>query len=127
MFFNTVKYNDYSINFGYAYNWVFRRNWLFCASVAPALAYNFTSYSTDDPAFNGEESEGKRFLHFSFDKCNLDFILRVGLVYNDTKHFGGMSFILHSFDYKNDKVRLNNSFGSLNFYFGLNFKRKKKP
>ncbi len=126
LFFNSVKYNDYCINFGYAYNWVFKRNWLLAASFSPGLSYNVTYYKSSDDA-DSEEKEGK--LHiptFTRDRLNFDFVLRIGLVYNNTKYFAGMSFIVHSFDYSNKTVRLNNSFGSLNFYAGLNFKRKKK-
>lgn len=125
MFFNTVKYNDYSINFGYAYNWVFKRDWLFCASFSPGLAYNVTHYNQEEEDSNLPKES--RFTHFSFDKLNIDSILRLGLVYNNSKYFAGASFIMHSFDYKNKFVRLNNSFGSFNVYAGLNFKKKKKP
>ena len=34
---NDLKYTDISVSCGYAYNWVFKRNWLFCISVAPAI------------------------------------------------------------------------------------------
>jgi len=65
------------------------------------------------------------FLNFSDNKLNLYFIWRLGLVYYDTKWYAGASFILHSFNYHSEQVRLNNAFGSLNFYVGFNFKRKK--
>ena len=42
MAFN-VKYSDFSLSLGYAYNWVFAKNWLFCASAQAAVAYK-TSY-----------------------------------------------------------------------------------
>ena len=126
LFFNNVKYNDYSINFGYAYNWVFAKNWLLSVSFSPGLAYNVTYYNIDNLESGSEKEEDSQFRHFSFDKLNLDFITRVGLVYNNTKYFAGMSFRFHSFDYKNRRVRMNNSFAYLNFYVGLNFKKKKK-
>lgn len=124
MFFESVKYNDYSITFGYAYNWVFAKNFLLCISATPGLAYNVTYYKTG----NGKDNETfeKQKFDFSLDKINLDFIGRLGLVYNNTKYFVGASFIFHSFDYKNKSVELNNSFGSLNIYAGFNFKRKKE-
>ncbi len=125
LFFNNVKYNDFSINFGYAYNWVFRKNWLFCVSLSPGLAYNVTYYNIDNIESGSDKEEDSKFRHFSFDKLNFDFITRLGLVYNNSKYFAGMSFRFHSFDYKNRKVAMNNSFAYLNFYVGLNFKRKK--
>lgn len=125
IYFDEVKYNDYGINFGYAYNWVFRKNWLFCASFTPAIAYNVVYVERENMQKNNAEEEFRRFLNFSDNKLNLDFIWRLGLVYNDTKWYAGASFILHSFNYHSEQVRLNNAFGSLNFYVGFNFKRKK--
>jgi hypothetical protein len=126
MLFSQVKYNDFNLNCGYAYNWVFHRDWLFCASLSPGISYNVTYYHTDE----GDRKEGSIslpvFRNFSLDKLNLDFITRVGLVYNNTRYFAGLSFILHSFDYKNKSIRFNNSFGSLNLYVGFNFKRRKQ-
>jgi len=127
MFFSDVKYNDYNLNFGYAYNWVFDRDWLFAFSFSPGISYNVTYYHTGE---NGEEvTEGNISLptlqNFSLDRLNLDFIVRAGLVYNNTRYFAGISFILHSFDYKNKSINFNNSFGSINLYFGFNFKRRK--
>lgn len=125
LFFKNVKYNDFSINFGYAYNWVFAKNWLFCISVAPGLAYNVTYYNAESIESGSVSEDASNFRHFSFDKLNVDFITRLGLVYNNTKYFAGMSFRFHSFDYKNRHVNMTNSFAYLNFYVGLNFKRKK--
>ena len=34
-----IKYTNISLNFGYAYNWVFARNCLACLSLNPAVAY----------------------------------------------------------------------------------------
>lgn len=124
IYFDEVKYNDYGISFGYAYNWVFTKNWLFCASFAPGLAYNVT-YVDRSPDANTAKAEVGRFLNIRGNKLNIDFILRLGLVYNNSRYFAGASFVLHSFNYKNRLVRLNNAFGSLNFYIGFNFKRKK--
>ena len=126
LFFNNVKYNDFSINFGYAYNWVFRKNWLLSVSLSPGIAYNVTYYNADNIASGSEKEEDSQFRHFSFDKLDIDFITRVGLVYNNSKYFAGMSFRFHSFDYKNRKVGMNNSFAYLNFYVGMNFKKKKE-
>jgi hypothetical protein len=126
LLFNSVIYNDYNINFGYAYNWVFAKNFLFCASFSPGFAYNITHYDAEHVDTQEQEEEPKGWLSwFKFRKLSLDYGLRLGLVYNDTKYFAGLSFILHSFDYRNDQIGLNNSFGSLNFYVGFNFKKKK--
>ena len=124
--FNSVKYNDYSLNFGYAYNWVFAKNWLFAISLSPGLAYNVTFYNADRIADGSVTEKDTEFRHFSLDKLNIDFITRMGLVYNDNKHFFGMAFRFHSFDYRNRHVNMNNSFAYLHFYAGVNFKKKKE-
>ncbi len=123
MFFETVKYNDYELNFGYAYNWVFAKNCLLGVSLSPGLAYNATYYYAQSE--DGTLSEKQRFPDFRLNKLHLDFISRFGLVYNNTRYFAGASVIFRSFDYKNSTVKLNNSFGSLNLYVGFNFMRKK--
>ena len=126
MYFDEIKYNDYGINFGYAYNWVPRRNWLLCASFTPQLAYNVVYVDREEARHNIAEAELNRFLNFRDNRFSIDFILRLGLVYNDTKWYAGASFILHSFNHHNEQVRFNNAFGSLNFYVGFNFKKKKE-
>ena len=96
MYFDEIKYNDYGINFGYAYNWVPRRNWLLCASFTPQLAYNVVYVDREEARHNIAEAELNRFLNFRDNRFSIDFILRLGLVYNDTKWYAGASFILHS-------------------------------
>lgn len=123
MFFEKLRYDDYQINFGYSYNWVFARNWLFCGSFSPGMAYNVTSYSRIN---EGDETKDGNFLDFRFDKLNIDFIIRLGLVWNNTKYFAGCSFVVHTFDYSCSSFELSNSFGSLNFYVGFNFDRRVK-
>lgn len=116
MKFNKVHYSDYNISFGYSYNWVFKHNWLLGTSFTPAIAYT-----------HSELENNSNFLRdLRFHNLNIDFICRIGLVYNNAKYFGGLSFITHSFNYKKSQFSMNNSFGSINLYVGLNFLRKKE-
>ena len=115
MMFDRIEYNDFSLSGGYAYNWVFARNWLFCASGQVALAYK-TSYGN-----TADEKSG-----FDFHKVNLDGIGRFGLVYNNTQWYTGLSLILRTNNYHTSRFTANNVFGSLNAYIGYNFKLKKK-
>ena len=110
-----AKYNDFNVSAGYAYNWVFAKNWLFCASAQAALAYK-TSY--------GESADEKR--GFDFAKVNLDGIGRFGMVYNNTRWYAGWSAILRTNNYHTSRFTANNIFGSLNAYVGYNFVLKKK-
>lgn len=115
MMFNKVRYNDFMLSGGYAYNWVFAKNWLFCASAQLALCYK-TSY--------GETADEKR--GFDFGKVNPDVIGRFGLVYNNTRWYVGASAILRTNNYRTSRFRANNVYGSLNAYIGYNFVLKEK-
>ena len=115
--FSKVKYTDVSVSCGYAYNWVFARNWLFNASLSLGIAYNQSSSDT--------EHEKNVLKEFSFKNFNFDGIGRFGVVWNNTKWYVGASTIIHSYNYKKEQFSTNNSFGSVNIYVGVNFGRKR--
>jgi hypothetical protein len=111
-----VDYQDYSIHFGYAYNWVFARNFLACISLTPALAYKRSHLLTDPTEIKNK----------LYRDLNFDFISRAALVYNDAKYFAGLSWVGHSYTYNRNDLSINNAFGTLQFYAGFNFGKKKK-
>ena len=115
MMFKDIKYNDFIISGGYAYNWVFAKNWLFCASGQLAACYK-TSYGKV-----ADEKHG-----FDFGKFSLDGIGRFGLVYNNTRWYFGASAIVRTNHYHTSRFSANNIFGSFNAYIGYNFVLKKK-
>jgi hypothetical protein len=115
MMFNHIRYNDFMLSGGYAYNWVFAKNWLFCASGQLAIAYK-TSYGR-----TADEKKG-----FDIGKVNPDIVGRFGLVYNNTRWYVGASAILRTNNYRTSRFRANNVFGSLNAYIGYNFMLKDK-
>lgn len=115
--FSKVKYTDLSVSCGYAYNWVFAKNWLLNASTSIGVAYNQSSSDTEHNAFI--------FKDFSFKNINFDGIGRFGIVWNNTKWYVGASTIIHSYNYKKEQFSTNNWFGSLNIYVGVNFGRKR--
>lgn len=114
--FSSVKYHDYNVSAGYAYNWVFKKNWLLAGSLQGALAYK---KSSGDVADNDKKN-------FSFHNVNFDGIARIGLVYNNMRWYAGGSIILHTYNYRKSRFRTNNTFGSLNLYIGYNFGLKRK-
>lgn len=116
LMFRNISYNDYSLSAGYAYNWVFSRNWLFAASGQLALAYK---KSEGDVV--GNKTEG-----FDFQNVNIDMLGRFGIVYNNMRWYAGASVILHSYNYRKPRFRTNNTFGSMNMYVGFNFGLKRK-
>lgn len=117
MMFSKVKYTDYSISGGYGINWVFAYNWLFNASLMGSLSYK---RSTADV----QQQSKDFFRDFDFKNINVDGVLRLGLVWNNTRWYAGASAIFHAYNYRKDQFRTNNIFGSVNVYFGYNFGRR---
>ena len=115
--FNRVKYTDYSISGGYAYNWAFARNWLFSASLSAALSYKRSTGERD-------KDEHFSFRDFKFLGFNLDGVGRFGMVWNNTRWYAGWSTIIHSYNYHKTQFSANNTFGSVNIYFGWNFDKR---
>ncbi|RGN38269.1 DUF4421 domain-containing protein [Bacteroides oleiciplenus] len=110
-----IKYTNISLSFGYAYNWVFARNCLACLSLCPAVAYKTSRIE------KAAEEPSEWYKNF-----NIDFILRAGVVYNNSKYFVGTSFLGRTYDYYRDNFSLNNGFGTLQIYAGFNFYLKKE-
>lgn len=115
LMFDHIEYHDISLSGGYAYNWVFAKNWLFCASAQVALAYKSSWGDTAD------EYDG-----FSIKKVNVDGKGRFALVYNNTHWYAGMTAILHTNNYHTERFTANNIFGSINSFIGYNFGIKKR-
>lgn len=129
--FGTIKYSDISLSGGYAYNWVFAKNWLLNISLSAALAYNQSSSeversSTSSDGTTGSYPASNTTKDFSFNNFNIDGIGRFGLVWNNTHWYAGASAYLHTYNYKKDRFSTNNSFGSINIYVGVNFGRKRE-
>ena len=114
--FNKINYSDYSLGFGYGYNWVFAKNWVSNLSLLPGIG--FKKSKIDDNDFKDE--------HWIKD-INFDLITRAGVVYNNSKYFAGASLVMHTYDYRKPNLSVTNSFGTLRIYAGFNFwKRKSK-
>ena len=113
--FHSIRYTDYNLSLGYGYNWVFARNCLACLSLNPAVAYKTSRIR------KAEEETDEWYKNF-----NIDFILRVGIVYNNSKYFAGTSFVGRTYDYYRNNFSLNNGFGTLQVYAGFNFCLKKE-
>ena len=114
LMFNSVKYTDVDVSVGYAYNWVFAPRFLLCSSLSLALAYKYSE---------AETTEIKR---FNIDNFNVDGIGRLGLVWNNTRWFAGLSAIVRVYNYHKSGFAASNIFGSVNLYAGYNFGLKKK-
>ena len=108
--FSEVKYTDVSVSGGYAYNWVFARNWVLAGSVSLALAYKRSSGDVTHRSFSISD--------FKFNNINIDGIGRFGVVWNNRD---GMQddTILHAYNYRRSNFSTNNFFGSINVYAGF--------
>lgn len=114
--FRGVEYHNINVSCGYAYNWVFAKNWLACASGSVALAYKHAK----------GDAEGNSSYGFNLKNINLDGIGRFAVVYNNTRWFAGCSAILHTNNYRMERFATNNVFGSINVYAGYNFGLRSK-
>ncbi|OYP48500.1 hypothetical protein CIK97_10285 [Prevotella sp. P3-120] len=114
LMFNKVKYYNYNASVGYAYNWVFAPNFLFCASTSLALAYKKTKGEMKEPAAHG----------FDINNVNIDGIGRFGLVFNNTRFFAGLSAIVYWNNYKKSRFSASNIYGTVNAYVGYNFGKR---
>lgn len=112
--FSKIKYSDYSLGFGYGYNWVFAKNWVSNLSLLPGIGYKKSKI--DDNDFKDE--------HWIKD-INFNLITRAGIVYNNAKYFVGAALVLHTYDYRKPNLSVTNSFGTLRIYAGFNFWRRK--
>jgi hypothetical protein len=122
MKFNKTQYQDIGVSIGYAYNWVFARNWLFCSSFSPSIGYKRTKGDFGTKDMNTKE---RLRYFFSLNSFNLDYTIRTGLVWNDMHTYGGVSLVIHSYNYWQNTFSSSNTFGTINVYFGLNFKKRR--
>jgi hypothetical protein len=109
-----IDYRNYSLSAGYAYNWVFAKNWVSNLSLLPGIG--FKKSRIDDKDFKNESW---------IKDINFDFITRAAIVYNNAKYFVGASLVLHTYDYRKPNLSVTNSFGTLRIYAGFNFWPKK--
>lgn len=111
LMFNSVKYYNINASVGYAYNWVFAKNCLFCASGSVALAYKNSKGEA-----SGNDKRGFDISHF-----NIDAIGRFGLIYNNTRWYAGASAIVRTYNFKKSQFAANNILGEVCLYVGYNF------
>lgn len=116
LMFNKIQYYNLHASVGYAYNWVFARNCLFCASGSLALAYKKSHGETENSDKGG----------FDMNNLNVDAIGRFGLVYNNTRWYAGASAIVRTYNYRKDRFVANNVLGEVCLYIGYNFGLKSR-
>lgn len=99
-------YRVYSLLAGYAYNWVFHRNWLFNVTAAPSIGLNHSFADSVDGSRN----------MMSFDLRG-----RLGLVHRSRNFFYGLQFIIDAHFYHSKDHNFVNSTEDLTLVAGFNF------
>ena len=133
-----VKYTDYSLQIGYAYNWAFAHNWCLGISLLPAVGLKWTNTKTailrntdaDNLTDKNEDDRNGPFykLYDTFRRqgsFGLDFTARSGIIWNNGRWFAGLTGILHNYNYRRNDIRFSNTFGSLNIFCGFVFQKRK--
>lgn len=109
-----IDYTDFSLSGGYAYNWVFARNWLFDVSLQLALGYKQLSGTAN-------KSPKDFFRNFDFKNIMIDGVGRTGIVWNNMRWYAGASAVFHTYTYRRSKFSANSTFGNVYVYVGFNF------
>lgn len=115
------NYRNYNISVGYGYNWVFARNMLFAVSVMPSAGYRLSKGER-----LGSLEDGTKKVWMDVKNLNLDMVSRLGLVWNTSRSYAGVSFINYLFNYRNNNFNVTNTIFYLNIYAGINFWKKEK-
>lgn len=114
--FREIDYKYFYVSGGYAYNWVFARNWLFGVSVMPSIGVRKAK---------GEELQGYEVL-MDLKNLSFDCTSRAGIVWNNTHWFAGASYIGHLYMYRKKSLSITNSVNYCNIYVGFFFNRKRQ-
>jgi hypothetical protein len=118
--FNSVRYHDLIFSGGYAYNWVFARNWLLGISAQLGLGYKNSRADIE------ENFVKKQFKDLSINNFNFSAVGRLGVVYNNTRWYAGLSIIMRSNNKHQASFSGNNKLGTTNIYIGYNFGLRKE-
>ena len=111
-----VEYSNFSISGGYAYNWVFARNFLFNISGTPAIGYK---------KLHGEKIGTHEKVN-TLDNVSFNFLGRSGIVWNNTHWYAGASWVGQLFTYRKNDYMMTNFINHINIYVGFNFNRKRQ-
>ena len=126
-----LKYMDYSLSAGYAYNWVPKKDWLFSIDFAPSLGYKRTNrnvWMTEQVSNPSGTKNEERLYNIMYERGNFNFNVtgRVGVIWNNSRNYAGASLVLHNFNYRYKELSMHNTFITFNLYTGMNFWKKKK-
>ena len=113
-----IRYTNIAVSGGYAYNYVFARNWLLAGSATIGLAYKHNSGKIVEENFS--------LSRIISNNIDINATVRLGLVWNNMKWYVGSSAIMHAFNYHDNGLSTSNLFGNVNVYAGMNFGKRGK-
>lgn len=124
---HSMNYMDYSLTAGYAYNWVFKRNWCLSVGAEPSLGYkrNHREMWADTPSPGGTDEDFFTTNFVNRGNLNVNMNVRAALAWSTGKYFGGLYAVFHNFNYRYHDLLMRNTFFTVNAYIGLNFMRMK--
>lgn len=116
--FQTIKNDEYSVTGGYAYNWVFAKNWLAAGEITGSLGYLIHHSDVKDEKHSSILNQID-----SFYRKNIAFNsnIRIAMLWNNGPWFAGTQTVLFYYQYGNGSVMTHNLMGSVYFYVGWNF------
>lgn len=118
--FQTIKNDEFSVTGGYAYNWVFAKNWLAAGEMTGSLGY-LVHHSDVEGDSSGSSSVFKQIDTFYRKNIAFNSNIRMSLLYNNGPWFAGTQTILFYYQYGNGAVMTRNLLGSVYVYVGCNF------
>lgn len=108
-----IFYHNIGLSTGYAYNWVFARNWLLGAGLQPGAGSTL---------WRENNAEGP----LRTRAFNATLVGRVGLVWTDGTYFAGASAITHNYFFFRSATSFTNSLNYFSIYAGVKFGLRKK-
>lgn len=113
-----IENDEYSFTGGYAYNWVFAKNWLAAVEMTGSLGYlvHHSDVKNDESGSVFKKID-------SFYRKNIAFNgnYRMSVLYNNGPWFAGIQTVLFYYQYGNGTVMTRNLLGSYYVYVGCNF------
>lgn len=111
--------DEYSFTGGYAYNWVFAKNWLAAGELTGSFGYlvhhtNVTTKDSGSSVFDKIDTFYRKNIAFNGNA-------RFAVLYNNGPWFAGTQGVFFYYQYGNGAVMTRNSLGSIYVYVGCNF------
>ncbi len=106
-----INYGSYNLNVGYAYNWVLGKHWLLHGSLIPS----FSLYEKSNMEF------ADRTERLKVNKFNVGCIVRIGVLWDGVKHFGGFTAVMNVNSLGYSPVNITDFYVRTRMFYGFRF------